>query len=189
MMFAAARRLGLSASFSLARARGLMTSTGKPRTMCAAAGEQLEGQYALGLRWLHWLMGGSMLVCMGTVKASQWTTGDTFLGSKGKTKGTLMMIHKSTAVLVAVMLPMRLGLRLVASAPPAVPGPVWEKLAATLSHVSLYGFMAAMPATGLAMGYYGGKGIPQQQHGGQAVDRDEYFGSSHNQVYLYFKNA
>jgi len=28
------------------------------------------------------------------------------------------------------------------------------------SHTFLYGFMTIMPATGIAMGYYGGKGMP-----------------------------
>ena len=29
-----------------------------------------------------------------------------------------------------------------------------------LSHLALYSFMAIMPASGIAMGYYGGKGLP-----------------------------
>ena len=137
--------------------------TAKPPARGMATGaEEVMGseQYAAGIRWLHWLMGISMLTCMGTVKASQWTTGETFLGSKGQTKGTLMMIHKSTAVLVAAMLVPRVLLRLATKAPPAVPGNFFEKLAANISHVSLYGFMLFMPATGLAMGYWGGKGVP-----------------------------
>tara|TARA_B110001452_G_scaffold2302_1_gene1987 strand:- start:503 stop:1213 length:711 start_codon:yes stop_codon:yes gene_type:complete len=126
----------------------------------AEAAEAVEGQYALSLRWLHWVMGASMLTCMGTVKASQWTTGETFLGTKGQTKGTLMMIHKSTAVLVSAMLFPRVLLRVATKAPPPIPGNILEKFAANVSHVAMYGFMAFMPFTGLAMGYYGGKGVP-----------------------------
>ena len=43
------------------------------------------GSLAVRLRdVLHWLMGASTLTCMGTVKASQWTTADTFLGTKAQ---------------------------------------------------------------------------------------------------------
>jgi cytochrome b561 len=33
-------------------------------------------------------------------------------------------------------------------------------LAAKAGHLALYGFMVIMPATGIAMGMYGGKGLP-----------------------------
>lgn len=33
-------------------------------------------------------------------------------------------------------------------------------LAAHAGHLGLYGFMIVMPATGIAMGMYGGKGLP-----------------------------
>lgn len=33
-------------------------------------------------------------------------------------------------------------------------------LAAQAGHLGLYGFMIVMPATGIAMGLYGGKGLP-----------------------------
>ena len=33
-------------------------------------------------------------------------------------------------------------------------------MAGSLSHTVLYAFMTVMPATGIAMGYYGGKGLP-----------------------------
>jgi cytochrome b561 len=35
-----------------------------------------------------------------------------------------------------------------------------EHFLANLSHAGLYAFMTIMPATGIAMGYYGGKGLP-----------------------------
>lgn len=35
-----------------------------------------------------------------------------------------------------------------------------EHKAADLSHFAMYGFMTIMPATGIAMGLYGGKGLP-----------------------------
>jgi cytochrome b561 len=41
---------------------------------------------------------------------------------------------------------------------PTGTGPIEAKLA-DISHFLLYGFMTIMPATGIAMGYYGGKGL------------------------------
>lgn len=97
---------------------------------------------------------------MGTVLASQQTTGETFLGTKGQTKGTLMMVHKSVAVLLTAAILPRVALRAMAAAPKALPVSFPEHAVANLSHMALYGFMFGMPATGIAMGYYGGKGIP-----------------------------
>jgi cytochrome b561 len=36
----------------------------------------------------------------------------------------------------------------------------WENSLGSLGHFLLYGFMTIMPASGIAMGYYGGKGLP-----------------------------
>lgn len=35
-----------------------------------------------------------------------------------------------------------------------------EHAAGTAGHYALYAFMTIMPASGIAMGYYGGKGLP-----------------------------
>ena len=64
------------------------------------------------------------------------------------------------AVLVAAMIVPRVLLRMVTTAPTPLEGPALEHFAANVSHTALYGFMLAMPATGIAMGYYGGKGVP-----------------------------
>jgi cytochrome b561 len=39
-------------------------------------------------------------------------------------------------------------------------GSTAEKAAGSITHYALYGFMTIMPASGIAMGYYGGKGLP-----------------------------
>lgn len=121
---------------------------------------KVEEQYAKPLQWMHWLYAGGFVTVLGTVLASKNTTGPTFLGTKGKTKGTLMMIHKSTAVVLSVLFFPRLLLRAATTAPKALPISAPEHFAANLSHVTLYGAMVAMPFTGLSMGYYGGKGVP-----------------------------
>lgn len=73
----------------------------------------------------------------------------------------MMNLHKSTGLLVGALLVPRLAFRLLSKAPGAIPGsPAWESLAANASHFLLYGFAVGMPATGIAMGYYGGAGLP-----------------------------
>ena len=101
-----------------------------------------------------------MMTVLGSVLAAQQTTGETVLGSKKETKEKLMMIHKSTAVILGALIVPRIALRAVSLAPKSLPVSMPEQAAASFSHLALYGFMVFMPATGFAMGYYGGKGVP-----------------------------
>ena len=53
----------------------------------------------------------------------------------------------------------RLATKLMSKSPGALPGSSFmEQMAAKATHWGLYGFLTVMPATGIAMGYYGGKG-------------------------------
>jgi cytochrome b561 len=99
-------------------------------------------------------MGLTMVGCVGTVLAAQQV--------KGKQKGNLMFIHKSLGTLAGILLAPRLVIRLASSAklPAHVPGAQWEILASKVSHAALYAFTVIMPVTGIAMGYFGGKGLP-----------------------------
>ena len=120
---------------------------------------------ASSVQVLHWGMGGAALVCFGTVQASMSITlkskGGTGVDSVvGWTKGKWMNLHKSTALLFAAMFPVRLGLRFASSVPAHLPGSMAEVYLGKASHAAMYGFMATMPATGIAMGYFGGKGLP-----------------------------
>ena len=124
------------------------------------AAAAVEERYAKPLAALHWVYAAGMLTVLGTVKGAQWTTGETALGSKAQTKGKLMTIHKSTAVILAALVVPRVLLKAATRAPAHLAGHYLEHLAANLSHTAMYGFMLVMPATGLAMGYYGGKGVP-----------------------------
>eukprot|EP00929_Paragymnodinium_shiwhaense_P086035 TRINITY_DN46505_c0_g1_i1.p1 TRINITY_DN46505_c0_g1~~TRINITY_DN46505_c0_g1_i1.p1 ORF type:complete len:207 (-),score=45.13 TRINITY_DN46505_c0_g1_i1:374-994(-) len=113
----------------------------------AAVAETGRG-YARTLCLWHWLMGFSVLGTLGTVKVAQ------NLDSKHPMKGELMKLHKSLALVSVGMLIPRLGLRLMTKQPnPAA-------LHSKLSHFLMYGFMMSMPTSGIAMGYFGGKGIP-----------------------------
>jgi len=110
-------------------------------------------QYDKSLRWMHWIMGGLLLTSIGTVKSAQWTE------DKEK-KAQYMHIHKSVALILLAMLPLRLGMRLTSRIPPHLPGSSIEKIGASLSHFGLYAAITILPISGVTMGYFGGKGLP-----------------------------
>ncbi|ORY29100.1 hypothetical protein BCR33DRAFT_857856 [Rhizoclosmatium globosum] len=107
--------------------------------------------YSRAMSAMHWGIGGLMLGCIGTVKASQ-NTQDKALKAK------YMNWHKSLAVIVAFAVPARIGLRFASKIPAHIPGPKVIQWAGDAGHIALYGFMIGMPASGLAMGYYSGYG-------------------------------
>ena len=76
------------------------------------------------------------------------------------TKAKYMKLHKSLGLLVGALVPMRLAARLSSQIPAHLPGTRLEQLAGSLSHATLYGCMTVMPASGIAMGYYFGNGVP-----------------------------
>lgn len=114
---------------------------------------ELEEGYSKALRWSHWLVAGTFGSTIGFVKAAQWT-------EDKAAKGNYMMLHKSTALLSIACIAPRVLFRLTSNMPSHLPGNALEHLAASLSHYAAYGAMLFLPASGVAMGYYGGKGIP-----------------------------
>ena len=78
-----------------------------------------------------------------------------------KSKGDLMFYHKSFGALAMAALVPRLAVRLASRAKiPAVPeGHFLEQMAGRVSHLALYGFIIALPVTGVTMGMMGGKGV------------------------------
>ena len=55
----------------------------------------------------------------------------------------------------------RVALRLLNKSPGHIPGAhVVEKIGATASHYALYGLALFLPISGVAMGYFGGNGLP-----------------------------
>ena len=77
-----------------------------------------------------------------------------------KAKMDYMKLHKSVGVLMSVAVLGRVGLRLASKIPPEIPGPFLMRMGANASHIAMYGAMVFMPWSGVAMGYYGGKGLP-----------------------------
>lgn len=75
-------------------------------------------------------------------------------------QGQLMLVHKSTALIVTALLVPRVFLRLTAQLPKAVPGKMWEQVTAKITHSGLYVLMLGMPLTGILMGLLGGRGLP-----------------------------
>jgi len=114
---------------------------------------ELMEPYPRAVQAMHWAMGAGVLTCFGTVQAKNYI-------SDKKMKGTLMLWHKSTALIVLALLPVRFAMRLTQQIPKPPAGHFIEQFAGRIAHVGLYAGMTAMPATGVAMGYYGGKGLP-----------------------------
>uniref|UniRef100_A0A7S2TWJ3 Cytochrome b561 bacterial/Ni-hydrogenase domain-containing protein n=2 Tax=Lotharella oceanica TaxID=641309 RepID=A0A7S2TWJ3_9EUKA len=119
--------------------------------LSTAAGD--AGVYTGAMKWMHWITGGAVLGCFGTVQMAMNT-------KDKKQKGKLMKLHKSMGLVVAGLVVPRVGMRLTSALPGHLPGSSFEQMAATASHGLFYVFMITMPATGIAMGYYGGKGLP-----------------------------
>merc|ERR1712146_469067 len=124
-----------------------------PKRAMSTDVQPMQQSYSGAMEWLHWGMAAGMITCVATVKGAQWTKDKAL-------KGQLMLVHKSTALLVLGMLVPRLAVRLASKMPAAVPGAKWEHIASNISHFSLYAFMIVMPVSGVAMGYFGGKGLP-----------------------------
>ena len=76
---------------------------------------------------------------------------------------SIVSIHKSTGLLMAGLIPLRLALALIARRPGPLPGPAGLStklghIAAGASHVAMYALMVGLPTSGIIMGYYSGKG-------------------------------
>ena len=113
--------------------------------------------YTIAASYYHWLVAAPLMGSIGCVLKCQQ--------SPKEEKGKWMFRHKSLGLLTGLVVAPRLGYRIFNAklfkevGHPTGTGPVEGKLA-DISHAALYGFMTIMPVTGIAMGYYGGKGLP-----------------------------
>ena len=123
------------------------------RKMSSAATHNSSQPYAGPVQAMHWAMGGAVMGCVLFVQLAQNTK------DKGK-KGEYMFLHKSCGTLAAGLLVPRLAVRMLTKAPPAFSNNMLERALGMASHGAMYGFLILMPVTGVAMGYYGGKGLP-----------------------------
>jgi cytochrome b561 len=79
-------------------------------------------------------------------------------------KGKWMHRHKSLGLLTGMIVAPRFAYRLFKpsayNVAPVLGAGTLEHMAGKVTHYGLYAFMTIMPASGIAMGYYGGKGLP-----------------------------
>jgi superoxide oxidase len=113
--------------------------------------------YSLSASWLHWITAVPALGCIGTVLTAQQ--------APKEEKGKWMHRHKSLGLLTAMIVAPRIAYRVLSSGNAyyvrELPGNAkWETAAGKLGHYFLYAFLTIMPASGIAMGLYGGKGLP-----------------------------
>lgn len=111
--------------------------------------------YSLTASWFHWAVALPLMGSIGTVLKAQ--------SAPKEEKGEWMFRHKSLGLLTGIIVAPRFGYRLLSNAykiQPLVGSAAWETQAGALGHYLLYGFMTVMPASGIIMGYYGGKGLP-----------------------------
>ena len=97
-------------------------------------------------------MGGAVLGCFAFVNLAQQT-------KDNKEKGDYMFLHKSCGTLAAMLLVPRLADKVISKSPGPMSQGI-ERYAALASHTTMYGFLIALPVTGVGMGYFGGKGLP-----------------------------
>eukprot|EP00957_Ditylum_brightwellii_P128062 9766667-Ditylum_brightwellii.AAC.1 len=104
----------------------------------------------------HWIIAALLIGSVGCVLQAQQ--------APNAEKGLWMHRHKSLGLLTGILVAPRLAYCLINCKKYGIghttgTGSV-EEMAATLLHYSLYAFMKIMPASSIAMGYYGGKDLP-----------------------------
>ena len=112
--------------------------------------------YSLTASWFHWMVAFPMIASIGAVLKAQ--------SAPKEEKGMWMHRHKSMGLLTGMIVAPRFAYRLLSRSKYNVRdvqgSAAWESTAGKATHYALYAFMTVMPATGIAMGYYGGKGLP-----------------------------
>ncbi|WP_024889691.1 cytochrome b [Luteimonas huabeiensis] len=90
---------------------------------------------------LHWLV---VAVILFQGVSALWMVGL----PNSPSKISLYALHKSLGLSVLALAALRLGWRVHAGAPAALPGPRWQRAAAAASHVLLYALLIAVPLSG-----------------------------------------
>lgn len=90
---------------------------------------------------LHWLI-ALLIVGLGIV--GLWMT--SMQPSPDKIK--IYLLHKSFGITLLMLVALRLVWRLASKHPPQVPGPAWQRWAASSVHGALYVLMFSMPLSG-----------------------------------------
>jgi cytochrome b561 len=103
---------------------------------------------------LHWLLVAALLAQIGF----GWFLGEVPRGTPART--IYVNLHKSTGMVIGVIILLRLYWRLTHPAPP-LPSfmPLWERVAAHWSHVLLYVCMIVMPLSGYVASNFSKYGV------------------------------
>jgi cytochrome b561 len=114
------------------------------------------GAYSLTASAFHWMVAIPLIGSVGSVLKAQ--------DAAKEDKGKWMWRHKSLGLLTGMVVAPRFAYRLLSRSDYNVRNMIgnatWENAASKVTHYGLYAFMTIMPASGIAMGYYGGKGLP-----------------------------
>mmetsp|Transcript_11021 Transcript_11021/g.14526 ORF Transcript_11021/g.14526 Transcript_11021/m.14526 type:complete len:155 (-) Transcript_11021:330-794(-) len=112
--------------------------------------------YSVTASWFHWAVALPAVGCVGCVLKAQQ--------SPKEEKGKWMYRHKSLGLLAGCIIVPRVGYRLLSRPAYNVRhlqgNSAIENFLGSANHYLLYGFLTIMPATGIAMGYFGGAGLP-----------------------------
>ena len=115
--------------------------------------EKSRTKQSRALSTLHWASAPLLIGSIGCVLTAQ--------SAEKKDKGNWMWRHKSLGLLSFFVFIPRVAVKLSSAAPGMLKGSsVAEHMVAKVSHFGLYSFMAVMPVTGIAMGLFGGAGLP-----------------------------
>jgi cytochrome b561 len=101
---------------------------------------------------LHWVVAVVVIAQL----AFGWFLTDVPRGSPER--GSLVNLHKSIGLAIWLLVAIRLGWRWT-HAPPALPGPAWQRRAARTTHFILYGALFTMPVAGYLASNFSKHGI------------------------------
>lgn len=114
----------------------------------------IVAKYPQSLSILHWciaLSGGGAIAMVNYAQSLK----------DPKEKGNAMNAHKSFGLLTGMLMVPRIAIRVTSKKiPAAVEGNFLEQGAAKFTHLALYCLAVGLPASGLAMGYFNGRGVP-----------------------------
>ncbi len=118
------------------------------------------GGYGLAARIFHWLVFAILLVeiAVGWYMSDLATDPDVPFAET--TKGFLLFIHESMALIVLVLILLRLGWKFYDTKPLPVVMPPWKRRSASFMHGLLYVLILVQPISGLIMVQANGYPIP-----------------------------
>lgn len=97
-------------------------------------------RYSLGAIVLHWLIAAAL--------AFQIVFAESLEGPRGPDLFARFQLHKSVGIAILLLSVLRVGWRMVAPRPAAVPGPRWAMTLSSLVHLGFYVVMIGAPLTG-----------------------------------------